>query len=51
MAPVTASIEVGRPAKDVFDYAADPSTFREWQNGVVEGDLDASHPRRSATAA
>lgn len=44
MAPVTATIEVARPAKDVFDYATDPSTFREWQKGVVEGHLDASHP-------
>jgi uncharacterized protein YndB with AHSA1/START domain len=42
MVAVTATIEVARPAKDVFDYATNPSTFREWQKGVVEGHLDTA---------
>lgn len=43
MAAVTAAIEVARPAAEVFDYATDPSRFHEWQNGVVEGHLDAAN--------
>ena len=27
----TVSIEVDRPAEDVFAYATDPSRFHEWQ--------------------
>jgi hypothetical protein len=42
MVAVTAAIEVARPARDVFDYATNPSTFREWQKGVVEGHLDTA---------
>jgi uncharacterized protein YndB with AHSA1/START domain len=44
MAPVTAIVEVARPAEDVFDYATDPSKFRQWQKGVVEGHLDVTRP-------
>lgn len=39
MTAVTASVEVGRPARAVFDYATDPSRFHEWQQGIVEGEL------------
>ena len=42
MPPVTASIEVHRPARDVFAYATDPTRFNEWQKGVVEGHLAGS---------
>ncbi len=42
MAGVTASTEVERSAEDVFAYATDPTRFRQWQSGVVEGHLD--HP-------
>jgi carbon monoxide dehydrogenase subunit G len=31
------SIEVHRPAPEVFAYVTDPSRFSEWQNGVVDG--------------
>lgn len=41
MTVVTASVDVSRPAAEVFDYATDPRRFREWQKGFVEGHLDA----------
>ena len=40
MAPVVASIEVDRPAEEVFSFATDPSRFHEWQKGVIAGHLD-----------
>jgi hypothetical protein len=40
MAPVIASIVVGRPAAEVFAYATDPARFHEWQRGLIEGHLD-----------
>ena len=42
MPPVTTSTEVDRPAAEVFGYATDPTRFREWQHGVVDGRMD--HP-------
>jgi hypothetical protein len=45
MAPITASTEVGRPADEVFAYVIDPSTFPEWQQGVVRGHLDTPTTR------
>lgn len=45
MAPITASIEVARPGEDVFAYVTDPSTFPEWQQGVVSGHMDAPTTR------
>jgi len=35
------SIEVERPADEVFTYATDPSRFSEWQQGVVGGSMDS----------
>jgi uncharacterized protein YndB with AHSA1/START domain len=40
MAAIVASVEVDRPARDVFVYATDPSRFSEWQKGVVDGRMD-----------
>jgi hypothetical protein len=40
MAPVVASIEVDRPAAEVFTYTTDPGRFHEWQKGVIAGHLD-----------
>jgi len=40
MSPIIATVEVDRPAADVFAYATDPTRFPEWQSGVVEGHLD-----------
>lgn len=45
MAPITTSIEIARPAEDVFAYVTDPSRFPEWQQGVVSGRLDTATPR------
>ena len=41
MSPITASIEVDRPAEEVFAYATDPSRFSEWQKGVVSGHMES----------
>lgn len=37
MPPVTVSVDVNRPAAEVYAYATDPSRFAEWQKGVVSG--------------
>lgn len=42
MAPIISTIEVGRPAEEVFGYVTDPSTMSEWQKGVVSGHLDGT---------
>jgi uncharacterized protein YndB with AHSA1/START domain len=42
MPPITTSIEVDRPAADVFAYATDPTRFHEWQSGVIDGHMDQS---------
>ena len=42
MAPITTSAEIDRPADEVFAYATDPSRFHEWQNGVVDGHMEAA---------
>jgi uncharacterized protein YndB with AHSA1/START domain len=45
MAPIIASVEVARPAEDAFAYVTDPSTMREWQQGVVSGHMDGATTR------
>jgi hypothetical protein len=40
MPPITVSTEVERSAEDVFAYATDPTRFREWQAGVIDGHMD-----------
>jgi carbon monoxide dehydrogenase subunit G len=35
--PLSSTVEVARPAADVFAYVTDPSRFHEWQKGVVSG--------------
>jgi len=35
------SIEIERPAVEVFAYATDPSRFHEWQRGVVSGSMES----------
>jgi uncharacterized protein YndB with AHSA1/START domain len=45
MAPITSTIEVARPAEEVFAYVTDPSTMPEWQHGCVSGRLDAATTR------
>jgi uncharacterized protein YndB with AHSA1/START domain len=41
MGTTTASVEVDRPAEEVFAYATDPSRFSEWQQGVVGGSMES----------
>ncbi|MGH3068604.1 MAG: SRPBCC family protein [Streptosporangiaceae bacterium] len=40
MPPIVTSAEIDRPAAEVFAYATDPTRFREWQKGVVNGHMD-----------
>jgi uncharacterized membrane protein len=40
----TTSIEIDRPAEQVYAYATDPSHFHEWQQGVVSGGLKEPGP-------
>jgi Polyketide cyclase / dehydrase and lipid transport len=42
MTPTTVTVDVDRPADEVFAYAIDPAHFLEWQNGVVAGRTDRS---------
>ena len=35
----TTSIDIDRPADDVFAYVTDPTRFHEWQQGVVSGGM------------
>ncbi len=40
MPAIVTSAEIERPAAEVFAYATDPTRFREWQKGVVDGHMD-----------
>jgi uncharacterized protein YndB with AHSA1/START domain len=40
MPATSTSIDVDRPAADVFAYATDPARFHEWQQGVVDGHME-----------
>jgi uncharacterized protein YndB with AHSA1/START domain len=40
MAPITTTIETTRAPEAVFAYVTDPSTFPEWQHGVVSGQVE-----------
>lgn len=40
MAPIITTAEIAQPSEDVFAYVTDPSTFPEWQEGVVSGHMD-----------
>jgi uncharacterized protein YndB with AHSA1/START domain len=42
---LTSSAEVARPPEEVFAYVINPSTFPEWQQGVVRGHLDTPTTR------
>jgi len=44
MAPTIASTVADRPAAQVFAYATEPTRFREWQQGVIDGHLDPPGP-------
>ncbi len=38
----TVSIEVERPAAEVFAYATDPARFHEWQHCLVSGSMESN---------
>jgi hypothetical protein len=40
MPPHTTTINVDRPAADVFEYATDPDRFSDWQKGVVAASME-----------
>jgi carbon monoxide dehydrogenase subunit G len=40
----TTSTEIDRPADQVFAYVTDPTTFHEWQQGVVSGGIKEPGP-------
>jgi carbon monoxide dehydrogenase subunit G len=40
----TTTTEIDRPADQVFAYATDPTTFHEWQQGVVSGGIKEPGP-------
>ncbi|WP_405161631.1 SRPBCC family protein [Nocardia sp. NBC_01499] len=42
MPPLITSTEVDRSANEVFAYATDPTRFSEWQQGVIDGRMDAT---------
>jgi uncharacterized protein YndB with AHSA1/START domain len=45
MAPIIATIEVARPAREAFAYVTDPSTMSDWQQGCLRGHMDAERTR------
>lgn len=40
----TTSIDIDRPAEQVYAYVTDPSQFHEWQQGVVSGGIKEPGP-------
>jgi hypothetical protein len=40
MPPLVSTIDINRPQDEVFAYVTDPSTFAEWQAGVVGGSME-----------
>ena len=44
VSPITSSIEIARPAEDVFAYVTDPSRFSEWQDDVVSARFETAQP-------
>ena len=40
----TTTIDIDRPAQQVYAYVTDPTQFHEWQEGVVSGGLKEPGP-------
>jgi uncharacterized protein YndB with AHSA1/START domain len=40
MAPIVSTIDIARPQQEVFAYVTDPTTFHQWQEGVVNGSME-----------
>ena len=43
MAAIVTTIQVDRPADEVFAYATDPTKFDQWQQGVVAGSMESKN--------
>jgi uncharacterized protein YndB with AHSA1/START domain len=43
MAPLISTIDITRPQDEVFAYVTDPTTFAEWQAGVVGGSIEGGN--------
>lgn len=44
MTAIVTTVQVARPAADVFNYATDATCFGEWQQGVVSGNMKHTGP-------
>jgi uncharacterized protein YndB with AHSA1/START domain len=44
MAPLVSTIDIARPQHEVFSYVTDPTTFAEWQAGVVGASIEGDRP-------
>jgi uncharacterized protein YndB with AHSA1/START domain len=44
MPPIVTSADIDRPAAEVFAYATDPTRFKQWQKGVVDGHMEGAQP-------
>ena len=44
MIELTGSVDVGKPAGDVFAYLSDPKNNQEWETGVTEMELTSDGP-------
>ena len=49
MAPISGSIEISRPAQDVFDYVGDLGRHTEWQSGLERVEVETEGPTRVGT--
>ena len=46
MVALATSIDVGRPAEEVFAYVTDPTRFGEWQANVTGGHMEGTGPQQ-----
>ncbi len=51
MTPITGTIEIARPAQDVFDYVVDLKRQGEWQEAIVNVEVETEGPTRVGTHA
>jgi uncharacterized membrane protein len=49
--PITGTIEIARPAQDVFDYVTDLKRQSEWQEAIVSIEVETDGPTRVGTQA
>jgi uncharacterized protein YndB with AHSA1/START domain len=48
MPPITYSVEIARPPRDVFAYLSDVSRFPEWQEKVISADVEGGSMKQGA---